>query len=71
MLDGHFFAEDFTFIRYLGAATGGREIQAEVLSFQDTNRAGTSSQADQRMARSALGSGRRSEPISVRDEVGR
>jgi hypothetical protein len=33
-----FFAEDFKFIRYLGAATGGREINSEVLSFQDANR---------------------------------
>ncbi|MHC1767471.1 MAG: hypothetical protein AB9869_24855 [Verrucomicrobiia bacterium] len=33
-----FFDEDFKFIRYLGSATGGREVQAEVLSFQDVNR---------------------------------
>jgi hypothetical protein len=35
----HFFAEDFRFIRYLGAATGWREVNSEVVSFQDVNRA--------------------------------
>jgi hypothetical protein len=34
-----FFAEDFRFLRYLGAATDGREANAEVMAFQDTNRA--------------------------------
>jgi hypothetical protein len=38
-LDPDFFDKDFKFIRYLGMATGGREVQAEILSFQDVNRA--------------------------------
>jgi hypothetical protein len=33
-----FFAEDFRFIRYLGAATGWRELNSEILGFQDANR---------------------------------
>jgi hypothetical protein len=33
-----FFAEDFRFIRYLGAATSGREANSEMLGFQDVNR---------------------------------
>ena len=37
-LNPSFFAEDFKFIRYLGSATHGREVQSEVLSFQDINR---------------------------------
>jgi hypothetical protein len=38
-LNPEFFAEDFRFIRYLGTATGGRDVNSEVLAFQDTNRA--------------------------------
>jgi hypothetical protein len=38
VLNRDFFAEDFKFIRYLGTATGGREVNSEVLSFQDANR---------------------------------
>jgi hypothetical protein len=32
------FAEDFKFIRYLGAATGLREVSVDVLNFGDVNR---------------------------------
>ena len=38
LINANFFAEDFKFIRYLGTATGGREVNSEVLSFQDANR---------------------------------
>ena len=34
-----FFAEDFRFLRYLGAATSGREANSEMIAFQDVNRA--------------------------------
>jgi hypothetical protein len=33
-----FFAKDFEFIKFLGAAVGSQDIQAEVGSFQDANR---------------------------------
>lgn len=32
-----FFAEDFKFIRYLGASTGLREVGADLLNFRDAN----------------------------------
>jgi hypothetical protein len=32
-----FFAEDFKFIRYLGAATGLREADVDVMNFRDVN----------------------------------
>lgn len=38
-LSPHFFTEDFRFIHYLGAATGWREVNSEVISFQDVNHA--------------------------------
>jgi hypothetical protein len=38
MVNRDFFAEDLKFLRYLGAASGGREVQSEILSFQDLNR---------------------------------
>lgn len=33
-----FFEEDFKLIQYLSTVTNGRELNAEVLSFQDKNR---------------------------------
>jgi hypothetical protein len=33
-----FFADDLRFIHYLGEATGARDVNAEMLAFQDTNR---------------------------------
>ena len=33
------FAEDFKFLRYLGAATGVREANADMLAYQEANRA--------------------------------
>ncbi len=32
-----FFAEDYKFIRYLGAATGVRDADVDVLNFRDVN----------------------------------
>ncbi len=32
-----FFAEDVKFIRYLGASTGLREVDADLMSFRDAN----------------------------------
>ena len=38
-LKSDFFAEDFRFLRYLGTTTGGRDVNSEVIAFQDKNRA--------------------------------
>jgi hypothetical protein len=32
-----FFAEDFDFVRYLGASTGLQEVRLELLNFRDAN----------------------------------
>jgi hypothetical protein len=37
-LNPNVFAEDFKFIRYLGAATGLRDASEDVLNFRDVNR---------------------------------
>jgi len=37
-----FFFEDFKFIAYLGSSTGIREVSADVLNFNDANRANRS-----------------------------
>src|SRR6266853_1154354 len=37
-LNPDLFAEDFKFIRYLGAATDLREVSVDVLNFRDVNR---------------------------------
>lgn len=36
-LKPEFFAEDFKFIRYLGASTGLREVGADLMNFRDAN----------------------------------
>ena len=36
-LNPDFFAEDFKFIRYLGAAAGSRDADVDVLNFHDLN----------------------------------
>ena len=33
----NFFAEDFKFIRYLGASTGLQEVSADLMNFRDAN----------------------------------
>lgn len=38
-LNPGFFADDFKFIQYLGMATRSRDVNVEMLEFQDTNRA--------------------------------
>ena len=38
LLNPNFFTDDFKFVHYLGEATGTREVNAEMLAFQDTNR---------------------------------
>lgn len=38
-IDPNFFTEDYKFIRYLGMAKRSRDINAEMLEFQDSNRA--------------------------------
>ncbi len=40
LLRPNFFATDFSFIGYLGATTGLRDANSEVLSFNDLNRKG-------------------------------
>ena len=36
-LSPHFFAEDFKFIRYLGASTSLREVEVDLLNLRDVN----------------------------------